>query len=197
MLAALLFLAAETKIEIRTPRYPRTVVGGAMERRVREYARRNTDWIKAEAAKDPGARLPYELSMATENRVLTPGRASAVVTTYVFTGGAHGMTTFRTFNVRAGAKGVKDVRLGDLFTTRDWLPVVSTALMTKLRDNPAAMWVESGEFREFTPETLRAWTHERDGSLRFYFEPYLLGPYANGTFEVSLSRSDLGSTYRG
>ena len=192
-----LALAATPKIDVRLPRNPRTVVGMETERRVRAHVAKASRWITKLAAQDDYRSARYELAVVGENRALDLGRSSTLLAIYNYTGGAHGMTSFVTVNLRAANGKVREVRLRDLFSSPDYRSVVETALLTKLRDMPGASWVESGEVREFTPAQLEVFTHDRDGRLTFYFEPYALGPYSSGSFEVTLSKAELGSTYRG
>ena len=118
---------------------------------------------------------------------------SAVISTYWYTGGAHGNTDFLpvTYNLTTGER----VGLAHLFASDaaylDTLSVRSAALLASEADargfDASGLWPEgyapdADNFQRFTlgPD-----------SLTLYFPPYQVAPYVAGPFTVALAYDDL------
>ncbi|QIV77992.1 DUF4163 domain-containing protein [Fervidobacterium pennivorans subsp. shakshaketiis] len=83
---------------------------------VQEKVRNIVEEVKAVAhqvAKDRMLRSKYEVRISTEVKFKSKDFVSLVIYCYTFTGGAHGVTTFDTYNV--DLKNSKLLTLNDIF----------------------------------------------------------------------------------
>lgn len=102
---------------------------------------------------------------------------------YRYTGGAHGNleTECHTYWAREG--DVQRVQLADLFKAgSDWDRRLSDLIIADLKRRGAG-WVQNGERRAFTRDELPVFTVSNLG-IAFYFDPYAVGPYAEGRYRV-------------
>ncbi len=122
---------------------------------------------------------------------------SLLYTDYDFTGGAHGMTTFKSFVFDLAGQRV--LTLNDIFQPGlDPLvtvqPLVRQALETQLTEMagmaPDPQWLDDGTAP--TPENYATWVLTSD-ALIFYFPPYQVAAYALGPQTVSIPLTDLAN----
>ncbi len=129
-----------------------------------------------------------------EERLQVAGGAgdllSILSTVDTYTGGAHPNAFHHSHLLRAGRDGVVDVQLADLFAGRSrWLPRLSDLVLDGLRRQQAA-WVVDGQVASLTEDDLAVFTLTARG-ITFHFSPYLMGPYVQGTFRVTLPYYDV------
>jgi hypothetical protein len=104
---------------------------------------------------------------------------------YVYTGGAHPNTFFGSYLLEVRPSGVTELGIQDLFRADStWLRRLTPLILQDLARQDAA-WVTQGDVTELTAADLAAFTLSADG-LTFYFSPYTMGPYVQGSFEVTL-----------
>lgn len=104
---------------------------------------------------------------------------------YVYTGGAHPNTFFASYLLESRPSGITLLEIDDLFRKdSSWLRRLTPLILEDLARQEAA-WVTQGHVAELTPIDLAAFTLSADG-LTFYFAPYAMGPYVQGSFEVTL-----------
>lgn len=105
--------------------------------------------------------------------------------TYTYTGGAHGNTFADAYVLEVGEAGLKRWQTADLFAVDvDWAERVGPLVLERLAAQ-GAMWVTEGDVVEVTDRDLRVATLKPSG-LTFHFDPYHMGPYAQGSFAVTL-----------
>jgi len=139
---------------------------------------------------------PYSLITKTESSYNSPRLASLTTNTYVFTGGAHGNFFFRSYTYGAIEGPLRDLQLGDFFAKGStWTQDLTFALLAKLRTRPSASSIDSGAVREFKADDLKTFSIQADG-LTFYFDPYVLGSWADGPQRVKLSIAELGPNFK-
>ena len=113
-------------------------------------------------------------------------------TLYVYTGGAHGNTGLAGYTYLLEDGRVRTVRLADLFKTdADYLAVLEPLILEALLEQEA-QWVVDGTVATLGEDDLGSFTLSPRG-LTFGFEPYAMGPYAQGTFEVTVAFGDIAS----
>ena len=115
---------------------------------------------------------------------------------YQYLGAAHGMTRFetRTFG-RVGGR-VRELNLSDFFGPgTDVAGLLGPKILAKAKQNEAALWVREGKVTKLGAQDLRSFAAYR-GGLIFFFEPYVLGPYSSGTFEIRVPANELGPSFR-
>jgi len=116
---------------------------------------------------------------------------SAYSATYQYTGGAHGMSTYGVFNFGMVGGRAKQLKLKDLFKAGvNPVPDISTAIIAKTMNNPAAEWVKSGEYSAVSAQQAEIFVITKTGLL-FLFDQYILGPYSSGQFKVLVPYSEL------
>lgn len=102
---------------------------------------------------------------------------------YAYTGGAHGTIGLVSHNLLLEASGLRILELRDMFARQtDFMAVLSPHILAELRQQEAA-WVLDGTVTALHESDLRTFSISPRG-LSFTFEPYLMGPYAQGSFEV-------------
>jgi hypothetical protein len=114
---------------------------------------------------------------------------SGTMSSYTFTGGAHGMTYYLPYNF--GAVGGVPKRLGysDIFKPGTE-SVMSDRIMTKLQLVDRAAWVHSGEVKSINAKQLNRFVITPMG-VKFLFDPYELGPYSEGRFVIMMEYSEI------
>ncbi|MFZ4507986.1 MAG: DUF3298 domain-containing protein [Fimbriimonas sp.] len=113
---------------------------------------------------------------------------SGYATSYAYTGGAHGMTSFTPINVSSSGKTIK---LADLFVRgADSVGECSYAILGELLRQERGSYVLSGEWKRLEPAQVNQFVLTPDGIL-FLFGPYELGPYSDGAFLVKIPYSRL------
>lgn len=135
-----------------------------------------------------------ELYLEPTFTLLSPNWVCGYWTVYEFMGGAHGMTTFRSFNYGLVGGKAKNAGLGDLFTNATSAAGDLTQVVTqKLLANPNATFIADGSSKVDASKTPFSATKT---GLTFLFEPYICGPYAAGTFKVPVAWSEIQATVR-
>lgn len=113
------------------------------------------------------------------------GLVSLLESIYAYTGGAHGNTGLVAHNLLVEGSGIRILELRDMFAPRtNFMSRVSPLLLEDLRLQEAA-WVLDGTVSDLLEPDVQTFIINPQG-LEFYFEPYLMGPYAQGSFKVLL-----------
>jgi hypothetical protein len=127
----------------------------------------------------------------------SPDRVFPVVFhSYIFTGGAHGMTHVITRNYET--PGGRVLTLDDLFRPKsDYLPVLSNIAVSELRAKLGASadpdWIGRGAAP--SPENFQHFSLTLDAVV-FHFEQYAVAPYSAGIQTVEVPRSEIASLLR-
>ena len=129
-----------------------------------------------------------------EERLQVAGAAgdliSVLSTVDTYTGGAHPNSFHHSYLLQAGRSGVAKLELADLFGGRSrWLPRLSDLVLDGLRSQQAT-WVVDGQVTRLNEDDLAVFTLTAQG-VTFHFSPYLMGPYVQGTFRVTLPYEDV------
>lgn len=104
---------------------------------------------------------------------------------YGYTGGAHGNTWYAPINLLLSSSGASRFGLDDIFLKGSgWERKVSELIIEDLRKQEAA-WIIQGEVTEVDPSQLDRFTVSPAG-IDFYFGPYEMGCYAEGTYVAFL-----------
>ena len=140
-----------------------------------------TGWYQVD-----GIGLPLDLEGTFgPNRALDSDFLSARSSIYSYTGGAHGNTFYRAFNLHIVDGTVRETSLGDLFTPGSgYLTPLSDYVLDDLR-RQEAYDVAEGMITELTEDDLAVFTLSPSG-ITFAFAPYHVGPYAQGSFFVTV-----------
>lgn len=159
----------------------------------KEIDRQRTDFLRESAEGPPagGAGVPYEMDLGYATGVLRPRLISVLLSTYAYTGGAHGNTGFVFKNfAMVGGKAVP-LKLADLFRTRI-IPreAVSRLVIAKLKKQEGATWVRDGEVKALSAEQAEQFK-VTDKGLEYVFAPYEMGPYVSGPISCLLKWSEL------
>jgi hypothetical protein len=105
--------------------------------------------------------------------------------------GAHGMNWTLCFNFGKVNGHARRLTLSDFFKNdKEYQKRVSQTAIQKLRLKDAA-WVVEGSVKSLSIKQLNRFTVENDG-LRFYFDPYEMGPFAAGSYDIKLTPQELG-----
>ena len=114
---------------------------------------------------------------------------TGVMTSYAFTGGAHGMTFFLPYNFASVNGKPKELKFVDVFKpgTREQ---VSDRILAKLAGVERALWVANGQVTRIDASQLDRFVIGKLG-VKFMFDRYELGPYSSGDFTVTLLWSEI------
>ncbi|MDO9576896.1 MAG: DUF3298 and DUF4163 domain-containing protein [Candidatus Cloacimonadales bacterium] len=134
----------------------------------------------------------YEMFLQNEIEFLADGLVSLLQTDYEFTGGAHGNTAFHVFNFSPENDTLETINLSDFFIPEsDYLPQISNLCISNLKQQNAS-YVIDGSVESVSEEYLKIFTFNRN-YLIFYFEQYIMGCYAEGTFRIAIPWQELKS----
>ncbi len=115
---------------------------------------------------------------------------SIMQNTFLYTGGAHGMYFTWPLNLAIDADGPREFSLCDMFIAgTGWLEKLSDYVIKSLRSQGAS-GVLSGEITALDEEMLARFAVGPVG-LDFYFAPYDVGAYAEGTYHMRVAWSAL------
>jgi hypothetical protein len=114
---------------------------------------------------------------------------TGLMTSYSYTGGAHGNTRLLPYNFAMVNGAAKELRFSDVFKAGA-ADEVSQRVMWKLQGVERATSIAEGTVTAMTPEQLNRFTITKNG-VKFYFEHYELGPYSAGSFNVTLIFSEI------
>lgn len=110
---------------------------------------------------------------------------SLVGEVYSYTGGAHGNTYYISSNYSIKEGKADLLKLSQLFNSgSDYLKVLSKYCINDLLLKKAG-WIENGEITSFKEDELGVFAITPEG-LKFAFAPYAVGPYAQGSFFVTV-----------
>jgi hypothetical protein len=138
---------------------------------------------------------PYYYQMTPFHaRYFAPTLFSVAMVRDQYTGGAHGLTARTTFNFGIIDGHPKRLGLADFFAPgADYRTQVQRLLLAKLHHDERALFIN--DVKALSHDQLNRFVVEHDG-LRFYFDPYEVGPYAAGPIDVKLTAEELGPAFR-
>lgn len=107
-----------------------------------------------------------------------------------YTGGAHGISFFITRNLVWEKEHLREVQVEELFLANSpWQKRLTELTVARLKLMQASYIVAEGE-KAMPPEFWKRFAFSKDG-LRFYFDPYAVGPYADGSFVALVKWSEV------
>lgn len=204
-IARLYTLKSSTKNWTAESTYPtftaRTRLARFVNRKVSMVQRKQfSDWLtetKKAWNESPSGIGPYEYASGSGLSYYSKSKLiSLYFASYQFMGGAHGMNILdaRNFGIINGRP--KQLVLGDLFKPGSgYRALVQSRIFAKLKKDPNAAWIHEGSVKKLENSQFNNFVFE-PGGLRWFFNPYEVGPYASGTFEVKLSVQELGPDFR-
>lgn len=174
-------------------------LSGAINPALKGFAtREQARWLKdaKEMQKElgkPTAAWEQEIGMSPEWN--TPRLVSIVISRYDYSGGAHPNHGVEVMNFGLVRGRARQLKLADFFTSGfNSSSHVSKLVVAKLKKVQGADWVQSGELKKLDNKMLERFTPSATG-LTWHFNPYDVGPYAAGDFEVKLILNELGPKF--
>lgn len=108
---------------------------------------------------------------------------------YIYTGGAHGNTSWYPKTIDVISKDPHELKLGELFSDTDYIKKLNAIINTMIKENPnkySELWAKP----EITTEN--EWRfYLTDTELVIFFPPYELSYYAKGFIEFPIPLSKL------
>jgi predicted secreted protein len=130
---------------------------------------------------------PYELVTRYQECYQNDTLLSLYVDYYQYTGGAHGMTDRRSYNI--DLQTGKDVALTDLFqSSYDYQKVVNTKIKEQIAAQPDVYFTGDMGFKGISDNQSY---YLQDGFLVVYFSQYQIAPYATGIPEFKIPLTEL------
>lgn len=127
----------------------------------------------------------YELIADTELEGLAGAYVSLKTTTYTYTGGAHGMHDIGTATWWLDPAGPRRLTLAELFAPgADFVARLGPLVLASL-EAQGALWVTQGQVTRLSADDLAHYALTPAG-IAFSFPPYAMGPYAQGSFTVTV-----------
>ncbi|MDP8218959.1 MAG: DUF3298 and DUF4163 domain-containing protein [Candidatus Theseobacter exili] len=109
---------------------------------------------------------------------------------YAYTGGAHGNTNYSSWNYWIQEGDAVLIDLNALFLDKsDYVEVLAGFCLKDLKEQEAG-WVTDGMVNSLDEINLKVFTISLAG-ISFYFAPYEMGCYAEGTYTVTIPYSEL------
>lgn len=108
---------------------------------------------------------------------------------YIYTGGAHGSTSWYPETIEVTAKKPHNLALGELFSDKDYIKKLNTIISTMVKENPDK-YSELWEKPEITSENENRF-YMTDTDLVIFFPPYELSYYAKGFIEFPIPLDSL------
>ncbi len=145
---------------------------------------------------EAASHLPYTYDAKVTITLSESNVISLYSTVNGYTGGAHGMTSFRphTFAVLKGKAA--ELRLADLVMPgKAATDRISKNVLAKLSKVEGADLVKSGQVTALTKDQLESFVLGRQGFI-FLFAPYDMGPYSAGPFKVFVPYADVDDILR-
>ena len=129
----------------------------------------------------------YQLNIDVDSFYFPPAIHSYLFNIYEYTGGAHGNTYIRTFTFDTQKQreiGLSEI-IGPFFEDDQQMyaligRIVMSNLGSRLEDKD---WVEKGT--GYNPENYQNFVVTKD-ELVFYFPPYQIAPYSEGTIKIAI-----------
>lgn len=141
----------------------------------------------------PNTQWEQDVAMAADWN--TPRLVSILISRYDYSGGAHPNHGVEVMNFGFSKGKAKQLRLSDFFADGfDSSSFVSKLAIAKLKKEKGADWVQSGELKKLDARMLNRFTPSASG-LKWHFNPYDVGPYVAGDFEVNLTLKELGPKF--
>lgn len=191
-------MAGRYDVEARVPSLTGTSVHRVATQALTDFSRKEraafTEAARRETANPEDPMRPWSYHANATVSLTRPDLVSAFVTTYQYTGGAHGMTTYQGVNVGLVNGEATILLLEDLFrpgaNARD---LALDAVKESLRANPRAEWFQPGADPDMrgADAALIADFVITPTAITFLIEPYVAGPYAAGAFFVKVPFSTL------
>jgi hypothetical protein len=143
----------------------------------------------------PSGFREYILVITTKRTFYSSRLNSIVVSLGTYTGGAHSLTSYRSWTRGFASGDFADLTLEDFYSRgANYKQQVAYGILDQLRSNNKATEVQNGK-RDFSTADLSTFAVTPAG-LEFYFAPYDLGPFSSGSFIVEVSVDKLGVDFR-
>jgi ribosomal protein L31E len=181
------------KIHIQIPRFRNTNnldFENSLNSKIQEKVRSIVEEVKVaahQAAEDGTLRTKYEVYISTEMKFKSKDFVSLVIYYYTFTGGAHGITTFDTYNI--DLKNSQLLTLKDIFSeTCNYEKMIKDFITKQIISRKEEFFPEAVEYINNDDITKRVFTITKE-SLQIYYEDYEIAPHSTGlpVFEIPLS----------
>ncbi len=114
---------------------------------------------------------------------------SFVTEHYIYTGGAHGNTSWYPRTIAVLSENPHDLQLGELFRDKDYIKKLNAIINTMVKENPDK-YSELWEKPEITKENEYRF-YMTDTDLVIFFPPYELSYYAKGFIEFPIPLAEL------
>lgn len=150
------------------------------------------EWMKQNYTKTkPRVENFYQLEPHVS--MTTPNLISLYFIVSTYEGGAHPMYVFDPYTFAMVNGKPVQVHAKDLFQPSvQFVDVVSSLVMSKLAQDPRAEWVKDGTVKALTPGQVDSFV-VTPTTLTYLFNPYDMGPYAVGSFQIKVPFSELSS----
>ena len=149
-------------------------------------------WMKQNAVTTK-PRVPSFYQVQPFISMATPNVISMYFLVSTYEGGAHPITVFDPHTYAMVGGSPMEVHAKNIFKPGvKFVDVVSSLVISKLMQNDRAEWVTDGTVKTLTPAQVDSFV-VTPSSITYLFNPYDMGPYAVGTFQVKVPFTELAS----
>jgi len=170
---------------------------GELNYRISEVTRQDLEAVQKQAAKDAAAAeaagddfIPYDITVKYEVKsdgsTTDNGYLSIKVLTYIYTGGAHGITRADTYNIHNAAKPSL-ITLKDLFGT-NYKTIINNKVKEVIAANPEDYFQDA--FKGIADDQT---FYLQGNNAVIVFQNYEIAPYASGLPEIKVPYAGSGS----
>lgn len=154
-----------------------------------ESAIREFDAMALEAKPDLPDGVKSGLYLTQEVKRNSGGILSFIESHYIYTGGAHGTTTWYATTVNVNSESPHNLQLSELFEIPDYLEKLNDIMLNAVKEDPeqySGLWAEP----KLTKDTENQF-YVTDNDLVIYFPPYILSYYAKGFIEFPIRLTEI------
>ncbi len=147
------------------------------------------DALAQEASQKLPKGVKSALSITQKVRRNTKDLISFITEVYIYTGGAHGMTSWYPKTIDVTLENPHQLSLGELFKAKDYIEKLNVVINTMVKENPdkySELWAKP----EITKENQNRF-YLTDTDLVIFFPPYELSYYAKGFIEFPIPLEEL------
>lgn len=147
------------------------------------------DALAQEAKENIPAGVKSLLHITQSTTRNSDGIISFITEHYIYTGGAHGSTSWYPRTIDTLSETPHDLTLGELFSAEDYIDKLNAIIKKKVEDNPdiySELWAEP----LVTADNQNRF-YLTDEGIVIFFPPYELSYYAKGFVEFPISYEEL------
>lgn len=180
------------KATIRFPQFSGgSMVARAANSNIASASRKARQVFISDVIEGGKPRYQNELALSYDVGLASRGLVSVMATTFADNAGAHPNTFYKgsTFGIVQGV--AKQLKIDDLLSLAKGSKMILQAMILERLKSMEAQWVLDGTVKELNAANWNSFL-VTPGGMTWIFQPYEMGPYAQGEFTVKFLWADIG-----